>query len=52
MLGDGLRYAHSEPYLRGVLRHAGLRLVVLEPHSARKHHDQPTPGFVIVASKP
>ncbi|MBR1221021.1 methyltransferase domain-containing protein [Bradyrhizobium sp. U87765 SZCCT0131] len=51
-LGAGLRYTHSEPYLRDVVRAAGLVLSELSEVSTRTDGGVPVPGYVAVADKP
>jgi len=50
-LGEGLRYVHSEPYLRAALAGAGLRVSELAPASTRTDGGVPVPGFVVVAEQ-
>src|SRR6202011_267614 len=51
IIGEGLRYAHSAPYVRAAIRDAGLTLLQLEDLSARKEDNVPVPGLVAVADK-
>ncbi|SFI55615.1 class I SAM-dependent DNA methyltransferase [Bradyrhizobium sp. cf659] len=51
VLGEGLRYAHSAEYVRGVLAQAGLKLLTLEPASPRNENNEPVRGLVVVAEK-
>ena len=51
IMGNGLRYAHSADYIRGVLASAGLALMSLEPASARTEDQVPVRGLVVVAAK-
>jgi predicted TPR repeat methyltransferase len=51
MIGDGLRYAHSEAYVRAAIADAGLCLSQLEALSARNEDNTPVPGLVVVAAK-
>ena len=51
ILGEGLRYAHGEPYVRASLQSAGLALPKLERQSARNEDNVPVPGLVAVAEK-
>ena len=51
ILGEGLRYAHGEPYVRASLQSAGLALSQLERQSARNEDNTPVPGLVVVATK-
>jgi len=51
MIGEGLRYAHGAPYLRGSIEAAGLKLSKLEGQSARNEDNTPVPGLVVVAAK-
>ncbi|WP_315835776.1 class I SAM-dependent DNA methyltransferase [Bradyrhizobium prioriisuperbiae] len=50
-LGAGLRYAHSERYLRGAVTSAGLVLRDLTAVATRTDGGVPVPGFVVVAEK-
>jgi predicted TPR repeat methyltransferase len=50
-LGAGLRYVHSEPYLRSALGAAGLAARELSPVSTRTDGGIPVPGYVVVAAK-
>lgn len=52
IVGDGLRYAHSAPYVRASVAAAGLTLAQLEDLSARNEDNIPAPGLVAVAIKP
>jgi len=51
MLGEGLRYAHSTPYVRASVAAAGLKLSHLDNLSARNEDNVPAPGLVVVATK-
>jgi len=51
VLGEGLRYAHSADYVRGVLAKVGLKLLTLEPASPRIENNEPVRGLVVVAEK-
>jgi len=51
ILGTGLRYAHSAPYVRASVEAAGLKLSRLEDLSARNEDNVPAPGLVAVAAK-
>jgi predicted TPR repeat methyltransferase len=51
IIGEGLRYAHGEAYIRAVLASAGLVLSQLENLSARNEDHVPVPGLVVVATK-
>jgi len=51
ILGEGLRYAHGETYVRASLQSAGLALSQLERQSARNEDNTPVPGLVVVAAK-
>jgi predicted TPR repeat methyltransferase len=51
VIGQGLRYAHGEAYVRAALKSAGLALSQLECLSARNEDNAPVPGLVIVATK-
>jgi len=50
-LGEGLRYVHSEPYLRAALAAAGLQVPDLTSVSTRTDGGVPVPGFVVVAER-
>lgn len=50
-LGAGLRYAHSETYLRGAITSAGLEPRELTAVATRSDGGVPVPGFVVVAEK-
>ncbi len=50
-LGEGLRYVHSEAYLRAALVAMGLDAVVLAPVSTRTDGGLPVPGFVVVTKR-
>jgi predicted TPR repeat methyltransferase len=52
ILGEGLRYAHGDSYVRECVRDAGLMLSRLEELSARNEDNTPVPGLVVVAAKP
>jgi predicted TPR repeat methyltransferase len=51
VLGAGLRYAHSAPYVRASIEAAGLNLNQLEAASSRTESGAPVPGMVVVATK-
>jgi predicted TPR repeat methyltransferase len=51
ILGEGMRYAHGEDYVRASVEAAGLGLLQLEDRSARNEDSAPVPGLVVVASK-
>ena len=51
LIGAGLRYAHSAPYVREQVAVAGLKLVHCEDLSARNEDNVPAPGLVVVATK-
>jgi predicted TPR repeat methyltransferase len=51
MIGEGLRYAHGEAYVRAAIGDAGLLLSRLETLSARNEDNTPVPGLVVVAAK-
>ena len=50
LIGAGLRYAHSAPYVREQVAAAGLKLVHCEDLSARNEDNVPAPGLVVVAT--
>src|SRR6267154_1990345 len=47
IIGNGLRYAHSAPYVRASVAAAGLELSLLEDLSARNEDNVPAPGLVV-----
>lgn len=51
VLGAGLRYAHSEDYLRNALAGAGLASCAIAAVSTRVEAGEDVPGFVVTASK-
>jgi predicted TPR repeat methyltransferase len=51
IIGEGLRYAHGEAYIRAALDSVGLALSQLENLSARNEDRVPVPGLVVVATK-
>jgi predicted TPR repeat methyltransferase len=51
IIGEGLRYAHAAPYVRGALKSAGLSLSQFEDLSARNEDNSPVPGLVVVAAR-
>jgi len=51
VLGEGLRYAHGEGYVRASIEASGLALSHLEDLSARNEDNAPVPGLVAVAAK-
>jgi len=51
IIGEGLRYAHGEAYVRAAVKSAGLALSQLEDLSARNEDNVPVPGLVAVAAK-
>jgi len=51
-LGAGLRYTHSESYLRATISAAGLTLHDVSAASTRTDGGVPVPGYVVVAEKP
>jgi predicted TPR repeat methyltransferase len=51
MIGEGLRYAHGEAYVRAAIGDAGLLLSQLETLSARNEDNTPVPGLVVVVAK-
>ena len=50
-IGQGLRYAHSERYVRAQVEAAGLQLAQCEDLSARNEDHVPAPGLVVVATR-
>jgi predicted TPR repeat methyltransferase len=50
-IGQGLRYAHGEAYVRAQLEAVGLELAQCEDLSARNEDNIPAPGLVVVATK-
>ena len=51
VLGPGLRYAHSEAYLRAAIAGAGLTLCEITSASTLIEAGEPVPGLVVTASK-
>jgi predicted TPR repeat methyltransferase len=51
MIGNGLRYAHAETYVREQVAAAGLALAQCEDLSARNEDHVPAPGLVVVATR-
>lgn len=51
ILGEGLRYAHGEEYVRREIASARLALLHLAPASPRTEDQVPVRGLVVVASK-
>ncbi len=51
IIGEGLRYAHGEAYVRAAVKSAGMALSQLEDRSARNEDNVPVPGLVAVAAK-
>ena len=49
LIGEGLRYAHSAPYVREQVAAAGLKLALCDDLSARNEDNVPVPGLVVVA---
>jgi len=52
LLGDSLRYAHSEAGIRAWAAAAGLKIRLVEPSSKRNDRGVPVPGLVLVLEKP
>lgn len=52
VLGDDLRFAHGEPYLRALAKAHGLGVSILEPVSTREDRGRPVPGILAVMSRP
>ena len=50
-LGAGLRYAHTEAYLRAVLAAVSLEVCSLHRVSTRNEANEPVPGLVVVARR-
>lgn len=50
-LGAGLRYTHSEAYVRRTIEAAGLRIRDLSAVATRTDGGIPVPGYVVVAEK-
>jgi predicted TPR repeat methyltransferase len=48
ILGEDARYAHGEPYLRGLAESEGFTLVIVERVSTREDRGVPVPGFLFV----
>lgn len=51
VLGDKLRYAHGSTHVQDAIRHAGLKLLILEHTSTRNDGGVAVPGLVVVAVK-
>ena len=51
ILGEGLRYAYGERYVRASIAASGLTLCRLDNLSTRNEGDVPVPGMVVVAVK-
>lgn len=52
VLGAGLRYAHGEAHVRGLIADAGLVLAYVDRAPIRTERHLPVPSLVMVASKP
>jgi predicted TPR repeat methyltransferase len=52
MLGEGGRYAHSEPYLRRLAAECGFDVARFEQVSTRDDRGEPAPGFLAVLAVP
>jgi predicted TPR repeat methyltransferase len=50
-LGEDARYAHGEPYLRGLAAAAEFEAVLFERASTREDRGEPVPGFVTVLGR-
>ncbi|WP_158554720.1 methyltransferase domain-containing protein [Methylovirgula sp. 4M-Z18] len=48
LLGEDMRFAHSEAYVRRVTGEAGLKVCVFEPGAIRNDRGVPSPGHVAV----
>jgi len=51
ILGEGLRYAHGEAYLRRALADAGLNSSAITAVSTRIEAGEDVPGLVVTASR-
>ncbi|TCK30555.1 putative TPR repeat methyltransferase [Ancylobacter aquaticus] len=51
LLRDTLRFAHAPDYVREALAGAGLGLIAFTDEWARKEHNRPVPGLVVVAQR-
>ena len=51
ILGEGLRYAYSESYVRTSIAASGLALNRLDHLSTRNEGQVPAPGMVVVATR-
>jgi predicted TPR repeat methyltransferase len=51
LIGDGLRYIHSAPYVRAQVAAARLILSQCEARSTRNEDNEPVPGLVVMAAK-
>lgn len=49
ILGEKLRFAHSDQHVRTAIAAAGLKLHSLEPAVTRREGDMPVPGLIAVA---
>ncbi|MES5098241.1 methyltransferase domain-containing protein [Agrobacterium sp. BA1120] len=52
VLQPSLRYAHSEPYVRGLLEGFGLKILKTEKTTIRKDAGKPLSGILFLAEKP
>jgi len=50
ILGEKLRYAHSESHVRAALKAGGLRMLHLDPVSTRMEGGVPVPGLLVIAA--
>jgi predicted TPR repeat methyltransferase len=51
LMGEGLRYTHSESYVRTAIESAGLALLQLAHQSTRNEKGAPVPSLIVVANK-
>ncbi len=51
ILGEDARYAHSEPYLRGLAEREGFTTVTVERVSTREDRGVPVPGILVVLQR-
>ncbi|KPF70924.1 hypothetical protein IP69_08320 [Bosea sp. AAP35] len=51
VVGADRRFAHAEGWLRGRLKEAGLRPLLLEPASTRQDRDVAVPGLLVVTER-
>lgn len=52
VVGDDMRYAHSDSYVRRMASAAGLDVIAIDEQSTRKDRGKPTPGLIATMMKP